>query len=340
VRHHPPDPEFPGGSDTWRWHSAAPIASYLVEDSIGNYRLTKRTAGRLTFYEAQDTSISPAQQQQNLAVMRMQRDITAFESRFTGPYPFTSDGIVIGTPAAGFDEEMETMIAFSAGQIDTDTLYHENMHQWWGDNVSEGGYRMTFFKEGMATFGEFLYQARLAENAAGGPSSPSGRAAFQASLVNEFDAIYAIGGTFWTVAPSNPTPYGLFSGASTYARPGAAYIALRQILGHRNFTRALRQIQRTYGGASVSERQFEAVFHRWLPVRSGGCQARLGRFFTQWFDTAYAAGGGINRPTLTGPGLAGAGFSPAQGACGAVAVHGTARPAAPTAAFRPTGRRP
>ncbi len=26
------------------------------------------------------------------------------------------------------------MIAFAGGEIDTDTLYHENMHQWWGDN--------------------------------------------------------------------------------------------------------------------------------------------------------------------------------------------------------------
>jgi hypothetical protein len=248
--------------------------------------------------------------------MNMQPDITQFESQFNGPYPFISGGIIIGTPQAGFDEEMETMIAFSGGQIDTDTLYHENMHQWWGDNVSEGGYRMTFFKEGLATVGEFLYQARLAENAAGGPSSPAGRAAFQASLVNEFDAIYAIGGTFWTVAPSNPEPYGLFSGASTYARPGAAYIALRQILGHGNFTQALRQIQRTYGGASVSEPQLEAVFHRWLPVHSSACQARLSQFFTQWFDTAYGPGGGTQRPTLTGPGLAGRGFSGAHGRCG------------------------
>ena len=112
------------------------------------------------------------------------------------------------------------MIAFAGGEIDTDTLYHENMHQWWGDNVTEGGYRMTFFKEGLATFAEFLYQARLAENAAGGPSTPAGRAAFQASLVHQFNAIYALGGSFWTAAPSNPDPWGLFSGSATYYRPG------------------------------------------------------------------------------------------------------------------------
>jgi len=219
VRHHRADAEFPGGSVTWRWHASAPIASYLVEDSIGNYLLTERTVRGKRVYTAQDASISAAQRRKNLAIMRMQPDITRFESRFTGPYPFTSEGIIVGTPSASFEEEMQTMIAFAGGTIDTDTLYHENMHQWWGDNVTEDGYRMTFFKEGMATFAEFLYQARLAENAAGGPSTPAGRAAFQASLVHQFNAIYGLGGSFWTAAPSNPDPWGLFSGSATYYRP-------------------------------------------------------------------------------------------------------------------------
>jgi aminopeptidase N len=316
VQHHPASREFPGGSATWNWHSAAPIASYLAEDSVGSYRLTERTADHgIRFYQAQDTSISAAQQKKNLAIMDMQPDITEFESQFNGPYPFSSGGIVIGTPSTSFDEEMQTMIAFSGGTIDTGTLYHENMHQWWGDNVTEGGYRLTFFKEGLATLAEFLYQARLAENTAGGPSTGKGRAAFQASLVHQFNAIYRTGGGFWTGAPSNPEPYTLFSGSSTYSRPGAAYIALQQILGPGNFTRALRQIQRTYGGASITEAQFEAVFHRWLPGHSRACQARLSQFFTQWFDTAYPSGGGANRPMITGPGLDGPGFYGAPGVC-------------------------
>jgi hypothetical protein len=315
VQHHPASQEFPGGSVTWNWHAAMPIASYLVEDSVGHYSLTERTVGGITFYQAQDTSISAAQQKKNLAIMDMQPDITEFESQFNGGYPFRSGGIIIGTPNASFDEEMETMIAFSGGTIDTDTLYHENMHQWWGDNVTEGGYRLTFFKEGLATLAEFFYHARLAEDAAGGPSTAKGRAAFQASLVSQFNKIYRGGGAFWTAAPSNPDPFGLFSGSATYDRPGAAYIALRQILGSVNFVRALQQLQRTHGGGSITETQLEAAFHRWLPVHSSACQARLSQFFSQWFDTAYPAGGGKHRPMITGPGLAGPGFYGAHGMC-------------------------
>src|SRR5580700_1875879 len=315
VQQHAASKEFPGGSVTWNWHAGMPIASYLVEDSVGTFSLTSRVVNGIRFYQAQDTSISAAQRAKNLAIMDMQPDITAFESQFNGPFPLASDGIIIGTPDASFDEEMEGMIAFSGGVIDTDTLYHENMHQWWGDNVSEGGYHMTFFKEGLATLAEFFYAARLAENAAGGPSTAKGRAAFQASLVKQFNQIYGSGTDFWTTAPSNPIPYSLFNTSNTYNRPGAAYVALRQILGPARFDAALRQLQRTYGGSSVGEGQLEAVFRQWLPVRSSSCEARLSQFFTQWFDTAYASGGGggPNRPTITGPGLAGAGFYAAGG---------------------------
>ena len=52
-------PSSRSGSVTWHWHSAAPVASYLVEDSVGNYELTERTADDgVRFYEAQDSAIS------------------------------------------------------------------------------------------------------------------------------------------------------------------------------------------------------------------------------------------------------------------------------------------
>ena len=100
--------------------------------------------------------------QANRAIMDQQPDITAFQSRFNGPYPFASAGVVVGRPDAGFEEEMEGMITFAGGPIDLDTLNHENMHQWWGDHVTESNYDMTFFKEGLATLGEFLFAARKA----------------------------------------------------------------------------------------------------------------------------------------------------------------------------------
>ena len=316
VTRHGPDARFSGGSATFHWHSRAPIASYLVEDSVGHYTLTSRVGSDgIRYYQAQDASISAAQQQKNLAIMNQQQDITDFESQFNGRFPFTSDGIIIGTPDASFEEEMQTMITFAGGEIDLDTLYHENMHQWWGDNVTEGGYNLTFFKEGMATLGEYLHNARDAEIKAGGPGTAAGKKAFTGSLIAQFNKTYARAGSFWTAAPSNPTPFGLFSNAPTYERPGAAYIALWQILGTARFTKALHQIQRHYGGSHITEAQLEVGFRHWLPNKSAACENRLSRFFTQWFDTAYPSGGGANKPAITGPGLAGAGFYDSNGGC-------------------------
>ena len=179
-RRHPASARFPHGSVTWHWHSPAPVASYLVEDSVGRFDLTERTVSGMPFYQAQASSLSPARKAKNRAIMDKQPDITRFESMFSGPFPFTSDGVVIGRPSASFEEEMQTMITFAGGEIDTDTLYHENMHQWWGDHVTESGYRMTFYKEGLATLAEFLFAARKAQGKAGGPGTAAGRRAFQA----------------------------------------------------------------------------------------------------------------------------------------------------------------
>jgi hypothetical protein len=316
TRSHPSDARFPGGSTTFHRRSGAPVASYLVENSVGAFDLTSRLGSDgIRYYEAQASSLSDDRKQANLAIMDQQQDITDFQSRFNGRFPFPTNGVLVGLPSAGFEEEMQTMITFEGGRISLGTFHHENMHQWWGDNVSEGNFNLTFFKEGMATLGQYLFNARTAQTIAGGPGTPAGDAAFEQSLIGQFNRNYANTGSLWTAAPSDPTPARLFAGSTTYTRPGTAYIALRQILGPHRFNRALHTIQRHYGGRSITEPQLEAALGRHLPNHSHACRARLADFFTQWFDTAYPSGGGANRPQLTGPGLDGPGFYDARGGC-------------------------
>jgi aminopeptidase N len=210
---------------------------------------------------------------------------------------------------------MEGMITFAGGRIDLDTLYHENMHQWWGDNVTESNYDMTFFKEGFATLGEFLFAARTAASRAGGLYTPAGLRAFNRSLVKQFNELYA-NHKLWSGAPSDPTSATLFDGSSTYARPGITYIALHQILGSTRFTRAMIWIQRHYGGRTIDEGQLERAFARFMPTHAQACSQRLSTFFKQWFDTSYPTASGATRPTVTGPGLHGGGFYGSSGHCG------------------------
>jgi hypothetical protein len=317
LTHNANDAEFPNGSITWHWRSVAPIASYLVEDSVGDFSLRTRVVDGLPFYEVQDRNIPLALRDKNFAIVAQQPAITKFEAGFLGAaFPFTSDGVAVTTAPIDSAEEMQTMIVFGNSHLGLDTLWHENMHQWWGDNVTEGGYAMTFFKEGMATVGQYLLPAKEAEDAAGGSQTAAGRAAFNAVLVRFFNQTYDTAREqFWTIAPSKPSAFTLFGDAPTYARPAAAYLALRQILGPTDFTGALDQIQDQFGGSSITEPQLEASFAQHMPNRTNACLARLAQFFTQWFDTGYPAGGGTNRPQLTGPGLAGPGFYSQNGVC-------------------------
>jgi hypothetical protein len=290
----PPDATFPEGSTTWHWHSPQPVASYLVESSVGHYDLGERLGGQgILYYEAQASGLTAERKIENKAVMDLQESIVEFQERFDGPFPFSSDGVIVGAPTASFEEEMETKITFIGGEIDEETFNHENMHQWFGDNVSESNYNMTFFKEGLAQLSEYLLAAKQAAEAKGGLETPEGEAAFEASLTARFASNYAKGGSAWTGIPSDPTAAGLFSGTNTYTRPATSYIALRAILGPDNFAGALHQLTEEFGGSSIEEPQLEHLFEGWLPNQSAACQARLGTFFTEWWDTPA-------KPQLTG----------------------------------------
>jgi hypothetical protein len=305
VTNNPSDAEFPKGSTTTVWHAPMPIASYLPLTIVGDYTAKVHTVDGKRYYEFQDRQIPARIRVKNAAVMAMQPEATRFEERFTGPFPFASNGIVAGSPGTrSGDEEMESMIVFPGdglGLVYLGGLYHENFHQWWGDNVTDGNFDLTFFKEGMATLAVQLYSAREAAQKAGGSNTTAGRVAFEHYLVHEFNSLYALGPGFWQLAPSNRSPATYLDLYAVYERPKAALIALRQILGPRGFDAVLQAIQRRYAGFAITEPAIEAAFAARLPNHSAACQTRLSKFFKQWFDTAYHGA----KPQITGPGLHG-----------------------------------
>ncbi|RKQ90415.1 peptidase M1-like protein [Solirubrobacter pauli] len=319
-----PSANFPAGSTSYHWKSSEPIANYLVENSVGNFDYTFRDgANDVVYFEAQDANITPARKALNRVAMDQQESITHFQESITGPFPFNANGIVVALPSASFEEEMQTKIVFVGGTIggaqgtNVNTFAHENMHQWWGDNVAEGAPKLMWFKEGQATTAEYYQTALAAANAAGGQGTTAGDAAFEASLVARFNQNYnSTSTTFWNTAPSNPTSASMNGTSNAYTRPGTSYLALRAILGRENYNAALRHIQVAYRGGSMEEAPLKAEFHKYLPNQSPACHNKLEEFFKQWWDTPYtgspAAG---NKPQITGPGLAGGGFYDATGGC-------------------------
>ena len=212
----PPDANFASGSVTWHWHSPEPIANYLVENSIGAYDLSARTSptSGVQYWEAQASTITAARKAINKIAMDNQEDIVNFQQIFNGPWPMTTDGVVVGTPPASFEEEMQGKITFAGGTIggatgtSLGTFNHENMHQWFGDNVAEAAFNLTWWKEGFATLGEYLCTARRRRTPAGGLGTRRGDAAFETSLISRFNGTgnyNTTSSTFWTQAPNNPS---------------------------------------------------------------------------------------------------------------------------------------
>jgi hypothetical protein len=193
------------------------------------------------------------------------------------------------------------------------------MHQWWGDAVSYAQPKYTFFKEGYADLSEYLYLADVAGKAAGAPGSDAYKTAFETAIANRFGDnrhYNTTSGSFWGVAPDNPTTGNLFSSANTYTRPGMSYIALRAILGPENFKKASTEIQTTYRYGAVVPADEIAIFHKWMPNRSIACSNKLDAFFEQWWETSYTGRPQDgHKPSITGPGLAGGGFYDADGGC-------------------------
>jgi hypothetical protein len=320
----PADANFADGSTSYHWKSSEPIANYLVENSVGNFDSSFRAgANDVVYFEAQDSGIAAARKALNRVAMDQQESITHFQESITGPFPFNANGIVVALPSASFEEEMQTKIVFVGGTIggaqgtSINTFAHENMHQWWGDNVAEGAPKLMWFKEGQATTAEYYQTALTAANAAGGQGTTAGDAAFEASLVARFATNYnSTSTTFWNTAPSNPTSVTMNGTSNAYTRPGTSYLALRAILGKDRYNALLQYIQVAYRGGSMTEENLEKEFHKALPNQSPACHNKLDAFFKQWWDTSYtgspAAG---NKPSITGPGLAGGGFYDANGGC-------------------------
>ena len=329
----PSDPQFPaGGSTTYTWSSPEPIANYLVESSIGDYDAAMATApSGVVYYQYQDRSIPAADRTTNKAILDGQPDQTAFQTKFNGPFPFSSDGVIISSASASFEEEMQTKITFQGGSVAADILAHENMHQWWGDNVSESTFRETFEKEGMADMAEDLYAA---DQTATMLPVPSYDAAFEAQMTLLEQQAYTtatdanpLTANVWRVAPSDETPAQLF-GASTYVRSGIAYEALRKIMTPARFHVATKAIQSAYGGGNASETQYRDEFAKQLLPQTAACQARLAQFYTQWFDTAYPT---PMKPGMTGLTGAPQAFFATDGSCPDSTAPTTTRSPAPNA---------
>ncbi len=77
-----------------------------------------------------------------------------------GPYPGKSTGVIVDTVPSGVNYALETQDRSffpSAGSVDGNTLIHELVHQWYGNNVAPTTWTDIWIGEGMATWGPTFY---------------------------------------------------------------------------------------------------------------------------------------------------------------------------------------
>ncbi|MFE9749949.1 M1 family metallopeptidase [Saccharothrix saharensis] len=160
----PVDLRVAGGSTTWVYEQAEPMATYLASVQIGRY-------GRLPLAEGQDVA-APARllRAARHDFARQPRMMAVFEELF-GPYPFRNYQVVVTDDELEVPVEAQGMSVFGANHVDgrrghERLVAHELAHQWFGNSVGLADWRDIWLNEGFACYAEWLWSER-----SGGPSA-------------------------------------------------------------------------------------------------------------------------------------------------------------------------
>ena len=76
-----------------------------------------------------------------------------------GPYPWSSLGILVVDSNSGMETQSMITLGDTAYTTERDTLVHEIVHQWYGDQATPSDWRDLWMNEGMAMYLQFVWQS-------------------------------------------------------------------------------------------------------------------------------------------------------------------------------------
>ena len=222
---------------TWVWVMDDPMATYLAQVVVGQYRLTEEQGP--DGIAIRNAFADPLADSVGLAFARQGEMLEHFTSLF-GPYPFDVYGSVVIDASIGLAFESQTLSLFDRGFINEEVVAHELAHQWYGNSVSPASWRDIWLNEGFATYAQWTWTA-----ASGGPTVLEQAARVHDRLTSE-------------VPPGDPGPAGLFD-IAVYDRGGLTLFALQAEVGDETFGTVLRRWATERAGGTGSTDDFIAL---------------------------------------------------------------------------------
>ncbi|HSL43987.1 MAG TPA: M1 family metallopeptidase [Anaerolineales bacterium] len=234
-----------GDTNTFVWEMDKPMATYLASINIDQYDLVTQSGPNGMTIRNYFTVDLPSSQRIQFNILPAAIDF--FDDLF-GPYPFEEYGVVIAH-GDGFCQTTETALETQSMSLHCPTpfmtsewvIVHELAHQWFGDSVSLENWKDIWLKEGMATYAEWLWDAK------GDPAAM--QRVIKSQKLSYFDVPSPV---------AEPDANNLYTGDS-YTGGAFVFHALRMEVGDEAFFEILRAYTERYRDRHAGTDEFIAL---------------------------------------------------------------------------------
>jgi aminopeptidase N len=234
------------GHTTWTYDEKAPMASYLTQVAIGDYRVTTAPGpGGVTIRNAFASQLAD---DATVAFSRTPEMLQLFAADF-GPYPFDVYGALVVSERTQAALETQTLSIFDGTSVDgsvngDEVAAHELAHQWFGDSVTPASWKDVWLCEGFATYAEWLWREHV-----DGTSVATTAAHVHEQLTDAASATLT----------GDPGVEHLFDRAAVYLRGALTLQALRLTVGDDAFFTTLRTYASRFAGKNATTDDFIQV---------------------------------------------------------------------------------
>lgn len=222
---------------TYVWQANDPLASYLVTAHIGRYEIENEEGPdglpiRNFFYEGTTESVK--------SDFDGTAEMIAFMNDLIAPYPFEAYGVVLLDHPTTWALETQTLSTFSPGFTSEVVVFHELMHQWFGNSVSPATWQDIWLNEGFATYFTQLWGEHI-----------NGAGWLETTMDQMYDAMVA-----GDIPPPIPESVGQMFSSASYSRGAWTLHALRQVVGDEIFFNILRTYYDRNQNGTASTKDF------------------------------------------------------------------------------------